>query len=558
MGFVMTGLTRILPYILSLISSSQLTEASQGPIVALDYGSFQGNLTGDSVKFLGIPFAAPPVGKLRFALPNAPIPFKGVRQATSFGAACFQQSLGVSAEDLASLGITSPVPTPASVSEDCLFINVFKPANIPEGKKLPVVFWIYGGAFQAGDSASYPGDVIVARSVALGEPVIYVSSNYRLSAFGFLQGKEARNAGLGNIGLRDQQFALRWLQKYICAFGGDPQKVMTWGESAGAMSASFHFLANDGNAQGLFRGSFMESGSPSFLRDITANQKYFDQLVVDAGCRGAADPIACLRTVPFDTLGDAINKSPSSFSYISMTLPWGPSIDGQFFKRAPQQSLLEGLYAKVPFVNGDCDDEGTLFAFANMNITTNDEYLGYLKSNYLPGISDDQLAALAKAYPEDPTQGAPFDTGTANALTPQFKRIAAIQTDLFFQAPRRFFFKIASKTQPTFSFSYKRGKATPYLGAAHASDLAEFYGTGTQPDLIGMDAMINFANTLNPNTKNTKSLLSKINWPRWESSAVAHPLFTFVDPAPAVNVTFDNFRTKEIDLLTTIALALFG
>jgi len=74
---------------------------------------------------------------------------------------------------------------------------------------------------------------------------------------------------------------------------------------------------------------------------------YFDQLVVDAGCKGAADPIACLRTVPFDTFGDAINKSPSLFSYISMTLPWGPSIDGQFFKRAPQKSLLEGLYVKV-------------------------------------------------------------------------------------------------------------------------------------------------------------------------------------------------------------------
>jgi len=121
---------------------------------------------------------------------------------------------------------------------------------------------------------------------------------------------------------------------------------------------------------------------------------------------------------------------------------------------------------------------------------------------------------------------------------------------------------------------YKRGKATPYIGAAHASDIAEFYGFGTQPDLIGMDAIserlldslhsdvnsfeVNFANTLDPNTKNTKSLLSKINWPRWESSAVAPPLFTFVDPAPAVNITFDTFRTKEIDLLITIALKLFG
>jgi acetylcholinesterase len=122
--------------------------------------------------------------------------------------------------------------------------------------------------------------------------------------------------------------------------------------------------------------------------------------------------------------------------------------------------------------------------------------------------------------------------------------------------------------------AYQRGKATAYIGAAHASDIAEFYGFGTQPDLIGMDAIskclldplhstvdtseVNFTNTPDPNTKNMKSLLFKINRPLWESSAVAPLLFTFVDPAPSVNVTFDNFRTKEIELLITIALKLFG
>ncbi|KIK02652.1 hypothetical protein K443DRAFT_5934 [Laccaria amethystina LaAM-08-1] len=116
----MTGLTRILPYILFSISSSP-----QGPFVALHYGSFQGNLTGDSVEFLGILFAAPPVGKLPFAPPETPIPFKG-RRGLSFPR------------------YNLPVPSPTAVSEDCLFI---KPANIPEGKKLPVVVWIYGGSF---------------------------------------------------------------------------------------------------------------------------------------------------------------------------------------------------------------------------------------------------------------------------------------------------------------------------------------------------------------------------------------------------------------------------
>ncbi|EDR10695.1 uncharacterized protein LACBIDRAFT_315360 [Laccaria bicolor S238N-H82] len=563
----MARLTRILPLPLLLVFPFQLTAAvtaAQGPIVTLHYGSFKGNLTGNSVKFLGIPFAAPPIGNLRFAPAEAPIPFKGVRQATTFGAACFQQSLGASAQDLW-----------FQAHRPCLglSINVFKPASIPAGKKLPVIFWIHGGGYQVGGSSSYQADPLVARSVTLGEPVIYVSANYRLNAFGFLQGKEAKAAGLGNIGLRDQRFALQWVQKHISAFGGDPKKVIIWGESAGAFSAGYQIVTNNGDTQGLFRGAFMESGSPAALNDITVNQRYFDQLVVDAGCQGSADPIACLRTVPFDKLGDAINQSPNLFSYQSLALVWGPSKDGLFFKRDPQDSLLKGLYAKVPFVTGDCDDEGTLFSLSNKNITMNEEFLGYMKYNYLSGISDDQLAAIAKAYPEDPAQGSPFGTETANAITPQFKRLSAVQGDLFFQVPRRFFLKIASKTQPTFAFLYKRGKATPTVGALHGSDLAEFYGVGTEPDFIGADALsecfpdpldratenpqVNFANTLDPNTKNPQSLLSSIDWPCWGSSAAA-PLFTFLDPAPSINITFDNYRVPEMDLLTDISLKLWA
>ena len=121
---------------------------------------------------------------------------------------------------------------------------------------------------------------------------------------------------------------------------------------------------------------------------------------------------------------------------------------------------------------------------------------------------------------------------------------------------------------------YKRGKATPTVGALHGSDLAEFYGVGTQPDFIGADALsewfpallglatdkpqVNFANTLDPNTKNPQSLLSSIDWPCWGSSAAAPPLLTFLDPAPSFNITFDNFRVQEIDLLTTVSLTLWA
>ncbi|KDR73256.1 hypothetical protein GALMADRAFT_1341677 [Galerina marginata CBS 339.88] len=535
------GLSSSLGYlsVVFVLCTGAYASPSAGPIVTLSYGSFQGNATGNVVEFLGMPFAAPPVGNLRFAPPHPPVAFQGVRKATSFGLACFQQFFNTSGTGLGSgTGVGLPV------SEDCLFINVVKPANLKAGKKVPVLFWIYGGGFEAGDTSLTPGDSVVARSVALGEPVIYVSANYRLNAFGFLGGKEVKAAGIGNIGLRDQRFALQWVQDHITAFGGDPTKVTIWGESAGAFSVALQLVANNGNPAGLFRGAVMESGSPNHLDDITAQQPFFDQLVANTGCTGSPNAIACLRAVPFDKLSAAVNLSPSLFSFMSLILAWRPTIDGQFLVRNAQDSIQKGLYAKVPLITGDCDDEGT----------TNAQYLAYMKSNYFPKISPTQLAALAEAYPDDVTQGSPFNTGTANAITPQFKRISAIQGDLAFQAPRRFFIQTASKTQKIFAFLFKRGKATAVLGSFHSTDIPEFYGTGDAPDFIGTDALVNFVNTGNPNLpKNPMSLLSKIDWPVWTNSANP-PLLTFLDPAPNVTITFDTYRADAMNLLTKLSL----
>ncbi|KAF8814379.1 carotenoid ester lipase precursor [Phlegmacium glaucopus] len=554
--------------LLSFFSLNVKTNASppsstNEPIVKLKYGSFQGNSTGNLEKFLGMPFAAPPVRNLRFAPPQPPVEFSGIRQVTSFGAACFQHALNFSVFD--PLGIPGFVEAftasiPSVVSEDCLFINVVKPANPHFSKKLPVLFWIYGGGFEYGDTSMNPGDTVVARSIDLGEPVVYVSANYRLSGLGFLGGKEVKAAGLGNVGLRDQRFALQWVQDNIASFGGDPKKVTIWGESAGAISVGLHLVVNDGNPAGLFKGAFMESGSPRLLSDIELQQPFFDQLVADTGCKGSTDPISCLRTVSFDQLSTAMNRSPNFFSPMlpSLFLPFEPVVDGDFIARDPQVSIQEGLYAKVPIVTGDCDDEGTLFSLTTLNITTDDEFLAYANSNYFNGALDkSQLNALSLAYPDDVTDGSPFDTGTTNALTPEFKRIASFQGDLLFHARRRFFLKAASKTQPAYAFLFKRLKIIPFLGSFHSSDLTEFYGinTGTAPDFIGTDALVNFANTGNPNEpKNPISLLSQVDWQPWGSSNSHPPLLTFLDPSPNITITFDNFRVDPMDLLTKLSL----
>lgn len=207
-------------------------------------------------------------------------------------------------------------------------------------------------------------------------------------------------------------------------------------------------------------------------------------------------------------------------------------------------------------MNGDCDDEGTIFSLANLNITTDEEFANYIHTNYLPTASDEQIAVLADVYPANPALGSPFGTGDMWNISAQYKRLASFQGDLQFQVPRRFFMSIASATQPTWSYLYKRGKSEPVIGTYHASDIAEFF---TDIDYIGMDALINFAHSLNPNAPSglpqNISYLSDVHWPQYGSSLIPS-LLTFWDPAPTVNITLDTFRAVPIEVLTLITLAL--
>ncbi|KAF8578463.1 carotenoid ester lipase precursor [Ramaria rubella] len=501
------------------------------PTVQLSYGTFQGSSVQGIDRFLGVPFAQAE----RLGLPKSPTRISGVQQATAFGPACPQQSTTINAST-------------AGTSEDCLFINVIKPSNILPGAKLPVVFWIYGGGFEDGDTSQNDGSTVVARSITLGEPIIYVSANYRLSAYGFSASGEIKEAGLGNLGLRDQRFAMQWVQENIGLFGGDKNKVTIWGESAGAISVGLHLVVNDGNPTGLFRGAFMESGSPLPTTDLTAGQPFFDQLVANTGCSGSNDVLACLRAVPAETFQIAVNESPSISGFMSLQLAWQPRTDGEFIAENPQDSISRGKYARVPFVTGDCDDEGTIFSTSTLNLTTDQEAVDYLHHNYLPDASDAQFEPLAILYPSDPAQGSPFGTGDANQLSPQFKRIAAFQGDVVFQAPRRFFLQTASKTQDTWAFLFKRGKSTPFIGSSHGSDLPEFYASSANPDFQGTDALLNFVNNLNPNIGKGKI----ISWPKYSTNSEAPPLLTFFDPN-VLNITTDTYRLEPMEAIIKLS-----
>ncbi|KAF9810804.1 hypothetical protein IEO21_06784 [Rhodonia placenta] len=539
-------------YIASLAAGWLPFAIASEPLVTLPYGSFQGNISGSVTSFLGMPYAQPPLGNLRFAPPQAPEAFDGVRLATSYGAACLQQT-GSPPQ-----GLTIKLSSLADASEDCLFVNVLTPAAVNTSNKLPVLFVSpFEGAFVEGNSASNPGNIIVERSITLGEPIVFVSFNYRLNAFGFLASEEVENAGLTNIGMRDLRFAMEWVNKYISSFGGDPDKVTIWGESAGSFAVGLQMIMNNGDAQGLFRAAVMESGSAYALRNVSAAQGYYDLLVNYTGCSGQADTLACLREAPAEQIVEAVNLTPTTFNYTGHNLAWQPRLDRDLFVRNPQHSLLMGLYTKVPIISGDCDDEGTLFSLGNLNITTDEEFLQYIGSNYIPGATPAEIAAVGAAYPDNPSLGSPFGTGDADVLTPQFKRIAAFTGDWQFQAPRRLTLSVVSQTQDAWAYLFKRGKSTPYLGAYHSSDLSEFF---TDIDYIGTDALINFVTNLDPNAPVSLpanvSYLSGVQWPRWTLGNVSPSLLTFQDPVPAFNFTSDTFRAAPMALLTALSLQM--
>ncbi|KAI0046110.1 alpha/beta-hydrolase [Auriscalpium vulgare] len=535
-------------------ATAPLARSQAPPSVHLDNATFIGNASGVVTQFLGIPFALPPVGDLRLRLPQPNAPYVGVFNASAFGPACIQQPAqvplpaGLSPSTVQFFEGRSGDP-PVVDSENCLTIHVLKPANATESAKLPVLVWIYGGGFETGAADFHTdGSVIVERSIQLGQPLVYVSLNYRLSALGFLGGVEAKKAGVGNLGLQDQRLALRWVQKYIHAFGGDPSKVTIWGESAGAISVALQLVTNGGNSEGLFRGAFMQSGSTQSIGPIADGQRYYDALVANVSCAAANDTLQCLREAPIDKLRTAINASPGMFAFQSMDLAWQPRVDGVFLTDDPQKLVLQDSVAKVPFVSGDCDDEGTLFSLTNANLTTDDEVRAYIASIYFQGAPSADIDAILALYPNDTTQGSPFDTGTLNAVTPQFKRLAALQGDYGFQAPRRFFLQQRTGKQPAFSFLNKRGKSMPDLGAFHSSDVGLIYGPSDMTDYL-----IRFAVHLDPNVGASADPSASLFWPPYTTASPQ--LLTFLDGAVPLNITLDTYRAEGMATLTRVSLA---
>ncbi len=309
------------------------------PVAAIESGKLAGAVEDGVASWKGIPFAAPPVGPLRWRAPQPVSPWTGVRQAVNYAHDCMQLPF---ASDAAPLG-TEP-------SEDCLYANVWKPMK-PKAKKLPVIVWIYGGGFVNGGSS--PPTYTGARLAKQG--VVVVSFNYRLGRFGFFAhpalSRETGDGVQGNDGFMDQLAALQWVRRNVAAFGGDPSQVTIYGESAGGMSVNT--LLTSPMAQGLFARAVVLSGGDGGGA-ANAPLAYVEQAGVNFANRkgiAADDPQALdkLRALPADEVVDGMNLAnrPAGDppTYV------GPFTDGKLAIDSAR-AFAEGRFAKVPVMIG--------------------------------------------------------------------------------------------------------------------------------------------------------------------------------------------------------------
>jgi para-nitrobenzyl esterase len=472
--------------------------AAPGPVIVTDRGAVRGLLTVGMRSFLGIPYAAAPVGTRRWAPPAPHTSWVGVRPATTFARGC-PQGASLLAE--------------ASTDEDCLYLNVFTPTG-DDGKPWPAMVWIHGGGLVSGDASSYLPDRLVAQGV------VVVTLDYRLGVLGFLAhpalatGKADRASG--NYGLLDQQYALRWVQHNIAAFGGNPHEVTLFGQSAGGLSVHDQLASPEDH--GLFQRAIVESGgysgSQPTLNEAEATGEAFAARV---GCR--AQTAVCLRRVPVAAL---LAAQPS----FEVT----PVVDGRFLTQPITAAFATGRFVRVPVIEGSTRNEFRFFVATG-------GLAGILRSRYRQaisatlGVAPSTAGAIAERYPPG---GYPSPSVA----------LAAAATDADYACRALAAARALARFVPTYQYEFADegaprffpGAPTFPLGAYHAAELQYLFTlrgvpsqlTGSHDDLS--EAMLSlwaqFARTGTPGT----------DWPRVRPADPAVELLT--PPTPSVATGF--------------------
>ena len=453
------GLGAMMAAAITLAAAFGITSAAASTLVVkTTKGLVQGKTVGSVDQWLGIRYAASPAGVGRWKPPQPPGPYgTNPYSATQFGAPCPQ--------NISQFGNSIPLPIPPNTvpvpgsadSEDCLFLNVYAPADRTDdrGELLPVLFWIHGGSNQYGEGSSYDPTPLVTQG-----HIIVVTINYRLGALGWLAHPlldgDVPNSS-GNYGLMDQQFAMRWVNHNIAAFGGDPHKVTIGGESAGGLDTCSHLASP--SAAGLFRGAIIESGCiiSQVLQPVMV--AFSGNIFVNTLCSPPAT-LACLQAAPVSEILSA--ESPLSWAVVV-----GPEVPT--LPETPQQAFSDDTFNKVPVIQGTNLDEGRLFIpLLNADVTSGDYVTSVFSTNTLSAttIATIEIHYLIANYSVD-GEASPGEAA------------AAIVTDSLFACTARTADQLLSKIVPVWAYEFKDTKAPelfnlptafPY-GAAHASEL---------------------------------------------------------------------------------------
>jgi para-nitrobenzyl esterase len=472
-------------------------------IVVTADGRLLGRAAGAIDEFLGVPYAAPPVGPLRWRAPQPAAPWKGVRSGTRLGPHCPQ--------------FGSPFGL-ASMSENCLFLNVYTPARI--NRALPVMVWIHGGDLTAGESDDYNPASLVSNGA------IVVTINYRLGSLGFLAHPAlvTRKGGpSGDYGLMDQQAALRWVQRNIRPFGGNPRNVTIFGESAGGLSVLSQLVSPA--AKGLFARAIIESGSYEPLQPSLATAEASGEaFAAKAGC--SSQTAACLRSLPVQTILDDQGLV-------------GTDIDGAVLPRSIAAALAGGDFNRVPVINGTNHDEWRLFVAIFRPLTgpvTPANYQSMIAST--ASVSPAEAAVVAAHYP-------------LSSFASPAEALGAVGTDAIFACPALSMDQALSTFAPTFAYEFNDEHAPELFlpaisgfsyGAAHASEIQYLFhlnvssilGTLT-PQQQGLAASMqrywtNFAD------RGLASSGGEPLWPQFHSGR--QRMISLIPPTPRVETGF--------------------
>ena len=425
-------------------------------------GVIEGFTTRRGDVFRGIPFAEPPVEKLRFRPPAPKRPWTGVRQAVDFGPSAPQWGqLPAFARRLISAG-------PGGLSQDCLYLNVWTPKA--DAKRRPVMVWIHGGAFTMGSGSTplYSGSRLAARG-----DVVVVTINYRLGALGFLNLRSlapGQPDAPANLGLRDQMAALEWVRDNIDAFGGDPENVTIFGESAGGMSVGT--LLGTPRAEGLFHRAICQSGAAH-----NVSSQDHAALVADVFVRELGVEPGDLEALQAASVGDIMRAQSAASLYFGVgnLLPWQPSVDGDLLPTSAIAAIRSGLNRDVPVLVGSNRDEWKLFTFGDLAMRRlGEEGLAKRLAEVLPGkdASGRRTVELAlEVY---------GPSGSRRGRSSASERWSSFNSDLIFHYPAAELANLRAETGArtyTYLFTYLLPVFGRRLGACHGLEIPFVFGT---------------------------------------------------------------------------------